>query len=240
LLALFGFDDREITAIAELGKRQELTAFQTLRQAVRTYQAVVLGNATVSWNIDGLSLVNPESLERITEAPEKAVTDAVQPEPGWRIAKHDGIDCNKFPCKLWDGRRWVTRIARDQCEPFDIKTVYSVPIEPPEAAATGIPDVETLVCADIMERQKRSAPRYGHTIANNPQNLRAWLVDMYEELLDAGNYAKRAILEIDAKQAEVDSLKLQLSRLREAHDRAIAYLSVEDADTVGKFDDRDE
>jgi hypothetical protein len=117
---------------------------------------------------------------------------------------------------------------------------------PIDRVGTGIPDVETLVCADIMERQKRSVPNYGHTIANNPQNLRAWLVDMYEELLDAGNYAKRAILEIDARSTEVAyqlenaRLRKQLAELRVSHEKALAALSVEDVDAVGEFDERDE
>ena len=69
---------------------------------------------------------------------------------------------------------------------------------------TGIflPDgIEAEVCADIARRQQMGKAKYGTTVAANPLPLRDWMQHYYEELLDAAIYAKRAITEIDAKEA---------------------------------------
>jgi hypothetical protein len=60
--------------------------------------------------------------------------------------------------------------------------------------------IEALVCADIARRQAHGIAKYGVTVAANPLELRAWLVHLYEELLDGAVYARRAIAEIDAAQ----------------------------------------
>ena len=64
----------------------------------------------------------------------------------------------------------------------------------PITAATG---VERRVCQDIAERQQKGIAKYGTTLENNPLKLREWLQHMYEELLDATLYAKRAMEELD-------------------------------------------
>lgn len=58
------------------------------------------------------------------------------------------------------------------------------------AAATGI---EATVCADIAKRQQRGIEKYGVTLVENPLPLRDWVNHLYEELLDAAVYAKRAM-----------------------------------------------
>ena len=57
--------------------------------------------------------------------------------------------------------------------------------------------VEARVCEDIAERQQKGIAKYGMTLENNPLKLRDWLQHMYEELLDATLYAKRAMEELD-------------------------------------------
>ena len=66
---------------------------------------------------------------------------------------------------------------------------------PAMPAATG---TEALVCADIARRQAHGLAKYGTSVAANPLELRAWLVHLYEELLDAAVYTRRAIAELDA------------------------------------------
>jgi len=62
-------------------------------------------------------------------------------------------------------------------------------------------DTETLVIEDIRKRQQVGIAKYGTTLANNPLKLREWLEHQYQELLDAALYCKRAIQEIDAREA---------------------------------------
>ena len=63
-------------------------------------------------------------------------------------------------------------------------------------------DIETQVCLDIIERQRRGIAKYGTTVAQNPLELRQWLQHQYEELLDAAVYCRRAIQEIDNARKE--------------------------------------
>ncbi len=74
------------------------------------------------------------------------------------------------------------------------------------AAAFGIQatGIEGEVCKDIADRQRRGIAKYGITVLENPLHFRAWLQHLYEELLDAAIYIKRAISEIDSK---ADDLK---------------------------------
>ena len=62
--------------------------------------------------------------------------------------------------------------------------------------ATG---TEAAVCADIARRQAHGRTKYGTTVAENPLQLRAWLVHAFEEALDLSIYLKRAIEELDRK-----------------------------------------
>lgn len=56
---------------------------------------------------------------------------------------------------------------------------------------------EARVCEDIARRQHVGINKYGTTVAENPLQLRAWLVHAYEETLDKAVYLRRAIEEID-------------------------------------------
>jgi hypothetical protein len=58
-------------------------------------------------------------------------------------------------------------------------------------------DTETLVCQDILARQKVGLKKYGATMADNPLPLREWLQHAYEETLDQALYLKRAMQEMD-------------------------------------------
>ena len=55
--------------------------------------------------------------------------------------------------------------------------------------------IEGLVCADIVERQKKGNAKYGVTVEQNPLPLAAWLQHAYEECLDQAVYLRRAIEE---------------------------------------------
>lgn len=78
-------------------------------------------------------------------------------------------------------------------------------------APTGI---EKAVCEDIARRQALGVAKYGTTVADNPLSLREWCNHLYEELLDAAVYTKRAIEEIDrtgrgpARYTEVDGPRI--------------------------------
>lgn len=59
------------------------------------------------------------------------------------------------------------------------------------------PDTETLVCADIIERQMLGVKKYGSTVANTQLTHKAWLQHGYEEALDLAIYLKRAMQELE-------------------------------------------
>lgn len=62
--------------------------------------------------------------------------------------------------------------------------------------------IEALVCADIAERQKLGLAKYNMTLADNPLELKEWLVHQYQELLDAALYCKRAIVQIENEESK--------------------------------------
>lgn len=68
---------------------------------------------------------------------------------------------------------------------------------------TQIPDTETLVAADIQQRQALGLKKYGVSVANNPLTLRQWLQHAYEETLDQAVYLKRSIQEIDSREDDL-------------------------------------
>jgi len=57
------------------------------------------------------------------------------------------------------------------------------------------------VRADILRRHQAGIIKYGVTLDRTDLSLRDWLQHAYEEHLDAANYLKRAIMEIDSKGA---------------------------------------
>lgn len=68
-----------------------------------------------------------------------------------------------------------------------------------EAPAERRCPVVDAVRADLLARSQLGIAKYGHTLADNPLTLRAWLQHAYEECLDQANYLKRAIMKIDAE-----------------------------------------
>ncbi len=62
---------------------------------------------------------------------------------------------------------------------------------------------ELSVCVDIAARQQIGLMRYGTSVADNPQELRDWLQEAYEETLDKAVYLKRAIAELDKKAGKI-------------------------------------
>lgn len=54
------------------------------------------------------------------------------------------------------------------------------------------------VRADLLERSRVGIAKYGVTLDRTDLSLRDWLQHAYEEHLDAANYLKRAVMEIDA------------------------------------------
>lgn len=61
--------------------------------------------------------------------------------------------------------------------------------------------IEAEVCNDIAKRQALGTAKYGTTLADSPAGLRYWLQHAYEETLDKALYLKRAIAELDSKEA---------------------------------------
>lgn len=55
------------------------------------------------------------------------------------------------------------------------------------------------VRADLLRRSELGIAKYGVTLARTDLSLRDWLQHAYEEHLDAANYLKRSIMEIDAR-----------------------------------------
>lgn len=57
--------------------------------------------------------------------------------------------------------------------------------------------IEAMVCKDIAERQRLGINKYGTTVADNPADLKGWLVHAYQECLDQAIYLRRAIKELE-------------------------------------------
>ncbi len=75
-------------------------------------------------------------------------------------------------------------------------------MKPPTFTPTGI---EAQVCEDIARRQQLGIHKYGRTVAENPLALNAWMQHLYEELLDAAVYVKRAMSELRTTMAAATS-----------------------------------
>lgn len=69
----------------------------------------------------------------------------------------------------------------------------------PESDSSEPHGIEAQVCEDIATRQRTGMAKYGVSVAANPLELRQWLQHLYEELLDASVYLKRAMAENDGK-----------------------------------------
>lgn len=68
------------------------------------------------------------------------------------------------------------------------------------AAKTAPVVVDTLVeavRADLLERSRVGLLKYGVGVDRTDLDARQWATHLYEELLDAANYIKRFILELD-------------------------------------------
>lgn len=55
------------------------------------------------------------------------------------------------------------------------------------------------VRSDLLARSRFGIQKYGRTIAENPSDRRGRLQHLYEELLDAANYACWEIMQLDAE-----------------------------------------
>jgi len=52
---------------------------------------------------------------------------------------------------------------------------------------------------DLLRRSQIGIAKYGVTLERTDLNLRDWLQHAYEEHLDAANYLRRAIMEMDGE-----------------------------------------
>jgi hypothetical protein len=66
-----------------------------------------------------------------------------------------------------------------------------------EGTSPPVDPVVEAVRADLLQRSQIGIAKYGVTLARQDLNLRDWLQHAYEEHLDAANYLKRAIIELD-------------------------------------------
>lgn len=65
-----------------------------------------------------------------------------------------------------------------------------------------VDQVDTVVAAvraDLLRRSELGIAKYGVTLDRTDLNLRDWLQHAYEERLDAANYLKRAIMELERR-----------------------------------------
>jgi hypothetical protein len=58
------------------------------------------------------------------------------------------------------------------------------------------------VRANLLRRSQLGIVKYGVTLARQDLSLRDWLHHAYEETLDQANYLKRAIIELETKNAQ--------------------------------------
>lgn len=59
--------------------------------------------------------------------------------------------------------------------------------------------VEALVVEDLAKRQAVGIRKYNITVQDSPAELLAWMQHMYEELLDASVYLKKAMILLKEK-----------------------------------------
>lgn len=99
------------------------------------------------------------------------------------------------PARAAAARRLAHARAVAAAEPPDTGPVatFADVAEQAVAVPTGI---EALVCADVARRQQQGLAKYGTTVAANPLDLEQWLTHLYEEMLDASVYTRRAIEEL--------------------------------------------
>lgn len=57
------------------------------------------------------------------------------------------------------------------------------------------------VRADLLKRSQLGVAKYGVTLARDDLSFRAWIQHLYEELLDASNYAKRTLTALESAEA---------------------------------------
>jgi len=60
------------------------------------------------------------------------------------------------------------------------------------------------VRADLLQRSQVGLAKYGVGLDRTDLSLRDWLQHAYEEHLDAANYLKRTIMELDGKEQGSD------------------------------------
>lgn len=72
------------------------------------------------------------------------------------------------------------------------------PVIVPQPLPT-VSGTEAEVCADIAQRQQVGINKYGTTVADNPLAVAEWMQHLYEEMLDACVYVKRAMNELKRK-----------------------------------------
>lgn len=65
--------------------------------------------------------------------------------------------------------------------------------------ADQVDTVVAAVRADLLRRSELGIAKYGVTLDRTDLSLRDWLQHAYEEHLDAANYLKRSIIEIDRR-----------------------------------------
>ena len=76
-------------------------------------------------------------------------------------------------------------------------TAGGIAADQPPPEWNGYPAIQDLVLADIAERKRVGIARYGMPL--QPHNGRDALVDLYQELLDAVQYARQMIFERDGR-----------------------------------------
>lgn len=113
-----------------------------------------------------------------------------------RTEDPDAVTCPKFPAQL-DPSDGLKQREGDQ----------QLPTPRP-----GVPDVQSAVIRDIVERREVGIKRYGTPL--QPHNGRDALRDLYEELLDGAMYARQLMLERDSWVDSRAELEAENARLR--------------------------
>lgn len=102
-----------------------------------------------------------------------------------------------------------------------IEARFAAPSQPVGAVAVGksatganalrpeVSGIESEVCRDIAERQKKGIAKYGTSVADNPLSHAQWLRHAYEEALDFAIYLKAALateegVDVDALTGTAD------------------------------------
>lgn len=109
----------------------------------------------------------------------------------YKTERWETNQCADFEEALWCGFSWIQ--SEEGVSFWENISLGQSHKNIPETIDEVVFDVRK----DLLERSQIGINKYGTTLDRNDIDLKGWLQHLYEELLDASCYVKRAMKEID-------------------------------------------